>query len=63
MRPKSINLPTLNFIKETVAVDLRLDGFVWVPPMPGIENKNICCYPFIEIPVQLVKPDSTSDIT
>jgi len=34
-----------NFIKEIVAVDLRLDSFVWVPPVSGIENKNISSNP------------------
>lgn len=62
MSPNFIrNLPIL--MQEMVTVDLQLDSFVWVPPMPRVENKNICFYPFIKIPVQLVKPDSTSDIT
>jgi len=47
-------------MKEIVAVDLRLDSFVWVPPMSGIENKNISSNPSFGIPVQLVKPDSPS---
>lgn len=41
---------------------VHLNSFIFIPPMAGIENQNISSNPFFGKPMQLVNPNSCSDL-